>query len=281
MTAHAPARSLAEQFAPALSRESVAHASLFTTVRGGALALSVFAHVAIVAVGLHDGRAAAAPAIPARAALVETPAPELEPLPLEAEPLERAAEPNLPPVRAVVASEHASRAAVERTPANVPAAGSPTDVAAHADSTPSPAPSPEPLVTTAESAAPRFVLPAAAVRAAAAVDGRPTQGANGASAAVSAPLSEREVDVAARLVAGAPPAYTPSAEAAGVEASVPVELVIDETGGVKSAVVLAHVGYGLDEAALGAVRKYRFSPARRGGKVVSVRMRWVVRFELG
>lgn len=272
MTALAPTRSLAEQFAPALTRESVAQASLFTTVRGGALALSVFAHVAVIAVGLH-GRATTATAAPARAALVELPAPELEALPAEVEPeVARATEPDV--------TRHASPAVIERTASRAAAAPA-ARVGAQAATTPSVAPSPEPLVTATESAAPRFVLPAAALQTSAAVNAAPAQGATSAVAPISAPFSEREVDVAARLVAGAPPAYTASAEAAGVEASVPVELVIDESGGVKSAVVLGHVGYGLDEAALGAVRKYRFSPARRGGKVVSVRMRWVVRFELG
>ncbi len=275
MTAHAPDRSLAEQFAPALARERMARASLFTTARGGALALSVFAHVAVVASGLHGGRAASAPAAPAREALVETPAPELEPLPPSAEPEEHA-EPSLTHARAVAPIEPVSHAVVARAPAST-AAASATDATARSVSAPSPAP----LVTAAESAAPRCGNPAPAVQAAAGVNARPAQGSSVAVAAVPAPFSEREVDVAARLVAGAPPAYTASAEAAGGEASVPVELVIDETGGVRSAVVLGHVGYGLDEAALGAVRKYRFSPARRGGKVVAVRMRWVVRFELG
>jgi len=39
-------------------------------------------------------------------------------------------------------------------------------------------------------------------------------------------------------------------------------------------------GYGLDEAALTAIRAYRFSPAVRAGRAVPVRMRWVVQFRL-
>jgi protein TonB len=104
--------------------------------------------------------------------------------------------------------------------------------------------------------------------------------ASSVAAAASAPLTEREVDVGPRLLAGPPAAYPASAEAAGVEASVPVELVIDTRGAVQSAVALGRVGYGLDEAALAAVRAYRFVPARRHGAPVAVRMRWVVRFEL-
>jgi TonB family protein len=86
--------------------------------------------------------------------------------------------------------------------------------------------------------------------------------------------------VGPRLLTGPPATYPATAEAAGVESSVPVELVIDARGAVQSAVALGHVGYGLDEAALAAVRAYRFAPARRNGAPVAVRMRWVVRFEL-
>ena len=60
----------------------------------------------------------------------------------------------------------------------------------------------------------------------------------------------------------------------------PLEVVIDRTGAVQSARTLERVGYGLDEAAVAAVRRYRFSPAHRAGKAVAVRMRWVLRFQL-
>jgi TonB family protein len=43
---------------------------------------------------------------------------------------------------------------------------------------------------------------------------------------------------------------------------------------------MGHVGYGFDEAAAAAMRKYRFSPAARDGHAVSVRMPWTVQFRL-
>jgi len=49
---------------------------------------------------------------------------------------------------------------------------------------------------------------------------------------------------------------------------------------VVGARVLTRVGYGLDEAALRGVRAYHFSPARRAGKALAVRMRWLMRFQL-
>ena len=79
---------------------------------------------------------------------------------------------------------------------------------------------------------------------------------------------------------GNAPTYTAAALSAGVEADVPLEIVVSEAGTVQSARGVEHVGYGLDEAALQAVRSYRFTPALRGGKPVPVRMRWLMRFQL-
>jgi TonB family protein len=94
------------------------------------------------------------------------------------------------------------------------------------------------------------------------------------------PLAETSVDVPAKLLAGGTPSYTRDAEAAGIEADVPLEIVVDATGSVVGARALTPVGYGLDEAALQSVRGYRFSPAQRGGKAQAVRMRWLMRFQL-
>ena len=63
-----------------------------------------------------------------------------------------------------------------------------------------------------------------------------------------------------------------------MEASVPLEIVVDDSGTVRAVSVLARVGYGLDEAATRAVLAYRFAPARRAGKPQAVRLRWLVRF---
>ncbi|HTA89085.1 MAG TPA: energy transducer TonB, partial [Polyangiaceae bacterium] len=103
-------------------------------------------------------------------------------------------------------------------------------------------------------------------------------GLSGSSGA--APLSESAVDTPAKLRSGTPPAYTAQALSAGIEQDVPLQLVIDPSGAVLSARALVHVGYGLDDAALRSVQSYRFTPARRSGRPVAVRMRWVMRFQL-
>ena len=91
---------------------------------------------------------------------------------------------------------------------------------------------------------------------------------------------EASVDTPAKRLIGDSPRYTAEAQAAGVEADVPLEIVVDGDGAVIGARALSRVGYGLDEAALRSVRSYRFSPARRAGKAVAVRMRWLMRFQL-
>lgn len=93
-------------------------------------------------------------------------------------------------------------------------------------------------------------------------------------------LGEGEVSVPARLLVACPVDYPPAARNAGVEADVPVEVVVDTEGHVVSGAALTRSGYGLDEAALRAMRGYRFSPARRDGRPVRVRMRWTVQFRL-
>ncbi len=105
-------------------------------------------------------------------------------------------------------------------------------------------------------------------------------GAGSFDAADAVPLGEREVDVAARLLAAAPLAYPPAARQAEIELDFPLEIVVGASGRVVSARALGHAGYGLDEAALQGIRGYRFSPAMRTGRPVAVRMRWIVQFRL-
>jgi len=112
-------------------------------------------------------------------------------------------------------------------------------------------------------------------------------GMPGADDGADAPVPESAVTTPARLASGGAPPYPPEARAFGIEANVPLELVVSPAGVVESARgmggtggMAARAGHGLDEAALAAVRGYRFVPATRGGRPVRVRMRWVMSFEL-
>jgi len=136
--------------------------------------------------------------------------------------------------------------------------------------------------------APRFLLaavegPSGAARLSAAGGaagaGRDEAGGRGDAGAGDV-LPESGVTSRARLVSSVPPAYPPAARRAEVEADVPLEIVVDAAGRVTSAAALGGAGFGLDEAARAAVARYRFSPARRDGRPVRVRMRWIVQFRL-
>lgn len=96
----------------------------------------------------------------------------------------------------------------------------------------------------------------------------------------AAPVAESLVSTRATLASGGLPVYPAEAREQEVEADVPVEIVVSPSGVVTHARVLSHTGYGLDQAAIAAVRGYRFHPAQRGGHSVAVRMRWDVSFKL-
>lgn len=94
------------------------------------------------------------------------------------------------------------------------------------------------------------------------------------------PMAEHSVDAQARLVRGLAPSYPDAARADGIEGDVRLELVVGVSGAVESARVVRGVGHGLDEAALRAVRQFRFAAATKAGRAVRVRMGWSMQFRL-
>jgi protein TonB len=82
-----------------------------------------------------------------------------------------------------------------------------------------------------------------------------------------------------RKVADVHPAYPEVARQARVEGTVILEGVIDTTGRVTQLRVLRSVPL-LDQAALEAVRQWRYTPSTYGGRPVSVLMTITVRFTL-
>jgi len=93
-------------------------------------------------------------------------------------------------------------------------------------------------------------------------------------------IPEQLVGTKARLVRGLAPSYPAAARADGVEGDVHLELIVGDGGAVESARVVRGVGHGLDEAALQAVRQFRFAPATKDGHAVHVRMGWSMQFRL-
>jgi protein TonB len=77
------------------------------------------------------------------------------------------------------------------------------------------------------------------------------------------------------------PSYTEDARRARIEGRVRIELSVDDRGAVTAARVLDSLGHGLDEAALGAARALRFTPATQCKRPVSAPFVIAMRFVLG
>ena len=84
-----------------------------------------------------------------------------------------------------------------------------------------------------------------------------------------------------RHVGNPPPPYPEQAYAEGRQGRVVLEVQLDETGRVKTLRVVESSGYDpFDDSALATVRKWRFTPARRGDKPVPYTIRVPVRFAI-
>jgi periplasmic protein TonB len=95
-----------------------------------------------------------------------------------------------------------------------------------------------------------------------------------------ATIAGAEVDQLPRkLMTNVPPPYPADALRAGTMGRVRLRVVVREDGKVETAGVLTSSGSAsLDEAALAAVRQWRFEPARRGGRSVAAEVVVPVRF---
>lgn len=76
------------------------------------------------------------------------------------------------------------------------------------------------------------------------------------------------------------PEFTAEARAANFQGSVSIQLIVDAQGNPQNVRVLKHLGMGLDEKAIEAVRQYRFKPAMYQGHPVAVQMVVDVDFHL-
>ena len=79
---------------------------------------------------------------------------------------------------------------------------------------------------------------------------------------------------------GAAPAYTELARKARIQGVVIVEAIIDKEGKVTNVRVLKGLPMGLDQAAVDAVKSWRFRPATLNGRPVSVYYSLTVNFRL-
>jgi len=179
-------------------------------------------------------------------------------------------------------------------PPEPPKAEAPPLVAPPAPAAPAAAPSPAPVPTQAAAPAPAPnaapALPEDLAPAGASSTGMTTPTAP-AVASASAPNPAAEPDYLPQfkitdlpvlpvkeLLARIP--YPPLAAKQGIEATVYLELFVDENGKIRKITVLKDPGYGFAEAAVNALSGITCVPAKDQGRAVAVRFRYPVRFTL-
>jgi len=78
-----------------------------------------------------------------------------------------------------------------------------------------------------------------------------------------------------------PPVYPPGAKKLGVKGEVTLHLSIESTGTIRDAKIARALpeGYGFEQAALDAARRWKFAPASRDGQPIDGEMEVVVQFK--
>jgi len=87
---------------------------------------------------------------------------------------------------------------------------------------------------------------------------------------VTAPVVVREVK----------PAYTSTAMRAKIQGTVPLECVVSAKGAVGKVKVLRSLDPGLDEEAVKALKQWKFTPGKKDGKAVAVKVEVEMTFTL-
>lgn len=85
---------------------------------------------------------------------------------------------------------------------------------------------------------------------------------------------------APRVIYSVEPQFTSEARQADYQGVVAIQLIVDSQGTPQDIRVVRHLGMGLDERAIEAVKQYKFSPAMYQGHPVSVQMMIDVDFRL-
>ncbi|MGH9599454.1 MAG: energy transducer TonB [Terracidiphilus sp.] len=85
---------------------------------------------------------------------------------------------------------------------------------------------------------------------------------------------------APQVVYSVDPQFTPQARQANYQGTVAIQLIVDASGNPQDIHVVRHLGMGLDQMAVEAVRRYRFRPAMYEGHPVAVQMIIEVGFHL-
>jgi TonB family protein len=85
---------------------------------------------------------------------------------------------------------------------------------------------------------------------------------------------------APQVIHSVEPEFTQEARQANLQGSVSIKLIVDSQGNPQDIRVTRHLGMGLDEKAIDAVRQYKFKPAMYQGHPVSVQIVIEMNFHL-
>ena len=91
---------------------------------------------------------------------------------------------------------------------------------------------------------------------------------------------EVQVDQQPRVLRKVDPKYPEAARRANREAVVIVDFTVDVDGKATDIKVADPKGFGFDEAAIEAIKRWRFTPAKKDGESVPMRVRQPIRFNL-
>ena len=103
--------------------------------------------------------------------------------------------------------------------------------------------------------------------------GRPSCGVSNPSPSNCAPIP-------GTLISAPSPTHSERARKAKIEGSCIVGLVVDEKGNSTNLRIITGLGFGLDERAIEAVKKWKFEPALKDGKPVPAKIAVQVDFHL-
>jgi len=85
---------------------------------------------------------------------------------------------------------------------------------------------------------------------------------------------------APHLIVGVPPEFTEEAKRANLQGTVVLSLIVDTDGRAKEITVVRSLGGGLDEQAMKAARKWKFTPGMKEGQPVPVKLNVEMNFHL-
>lgn len=103
---------------------------------------------------------------------------------------------------------------------------------------------------------------------------------NSATADDGSGAASENVSVKPRVLKSFKPNYPQEAKAARIEGPVRLSVLINTDGSVQEVLVLEGPGYGLNETAQEALKKFVFSPAEKEGVKVAARIVFIYRFRL-